>query len=286
MKKLWKTLLIIVLIVASVAGTVYVFYKTFTRRQDSFAYINQYLVSSSTDEFNDKLVLSKKYADTRATVLIDTNEMFKDITKLLNGYMITAKDYNINENALIGKLNDVIYARAVADNELDQYIWKCKENSNVGAQFDKALAYNNSYKAVSNYLVKMSEFVKLLNDDVKIVLSNPDIDVKFAVIDIYSYASNNAFKYFNDEKVVEVKSSANMTWLNTNIKFNNGYLSTTNENGNYTENNNNFMTVYNKCDKVKFALNIAVNMNAVNEIVNSSSNEAKATYYLKQILGI
>lgn len=286
MKKFWKALLIIVLVVASIAGTVYVFYLNFTRRRDSFAYISEYMASSQVEEFDAKLTKAKNYAGTRATILIDTNSELQDIVEILNGSMIRAKDFKINENAIIAKFDEVISLKANAEYELDQYIWKCVENDNAGQQFDKDLAFNDCYKAVSLYLAKMSEFNRVLNDNVQRIVKNPSADIKYAIIEIYSYACNNTFRNFNEEKYVGVLNSANMTWLNSNINFENGYLVTTNTEGNFTENNNKFMTEYTQSDRVKFAINIESNMRTINTINNSSTKEAKATYYLKQILGI
>ncbi len=286
MKKFFKTLLIIVLVIASIAGTIYLFYKNLTKRQDSFAYISDFSVSSGTTEFSDKLTKAKEFAGTRAILLEQTNANLQDMTDILGGYLINAKSFKIDENGIIAKLSNAESKMANADYQLEQYIWKCIENNKLGASFDKDKAFNASYIDISGYIIKMGEFVSYLNNCVQTMLVDADMDVKFAIIEMYTIVCIETFKSLTDTQNVSVKDAKNINFFNENIDFNNGYLTTSNTNGDFTINNNNFLSAYVKCDRLKLAQNIALNVESVNSINESSSNEAKATYYLKQILGI
>ncbi len=284
-KKVIKTVSIVILVLVTMAVTIFVFYQQLTKRKDSFAHVNAYMVSDSRAEFDTELASAAGYTD-RADLFIQTNEQLTDMTRILNTYLINAKDYKIDENDIISKLDRAVKSRNNAESDLEEYLFKCRENDKLGLPFNKTLAFNNSYDALSKFIVHKALFVQTLNSEISNAIK-VDTDIKFPMIDMYTRVVDKVFNSrVENSEISKVDHEEEINNLNLKIEFEAGYLVPSVEEEKFSSDYNAFINSYKKCDKNSFVNNFSTLISNTSGVNNDSSNEQVAAWYLKKILGM
>ncbi len=283
MKKALKTVIIIILVGLSVAGTCYLFYANLVQQQDAYARINTYMYSADKTNTDTNLELVNAEASSRLDLAMDTIDQLDAITRTLNTYMICSLDYDVDNNKIIERLDLAIEKRDELYLDTEEFILKT-----TNEYFDTSLGANDVIRTASSYIIRYADMIQCMNDEIrgKMVINN--VDVKFDMIELYCLTTIDAFSHLEDNLgLLGVKNTSNIVLLNNNFNLVNGAVDTSASIGSeYSHYNNKFIEAYNSVDKSAFASNLYANVNAVNGISSNSTNVQKATYYLKQILGL
>ncbi len=291
MKKFFKALLILVLVVASIGGTCYFFYKNLTVKKDSYALTSNFLLSGDKDEVYsdlDKIHLQlADLGDSRFVEPIKTINNMDAIASGLANYLIDAKEYDLDENKIASNLNTLIAKLNSVSNMIEEFNIKAKN-----VEFNKTTGANDLYKGVANYIVAYCGLIDSMNNEVNKILVNKNVDLKFAIYEIYSNSCKRIFGEFNTENsLVSVVNEGNLSFFNRTFNF----VADTNLQGNHNNGfsieRNKFLSAYNKCNKSDFAYNLVApdynNLDFVDGMTEeealTNTDEVLATYYFKRI---
>ncbi len=280
MKKFFKVLLILVVVVASVGGTCYAFYKNYTARKSSFNYVSAFLTSGARTEFDGNLTKTRNLAGSRFNLIINVSNDLEDIADTLNTYLTIANKFEVDENAIIAKLEKTSLARNRANEHMQEYFIHCEQSQ----YFNHSTGANVVYNSVCEYLVSFADFILNLNNAVGTYV-DVSSDVKFALIDLYARVVLNDFNDIEvgSDKVTNIKTTSNINLLVNNVEFENGYL-VGDLNSTFGLNAVKFAKTYGSCDTNALATQL---FDLVNRASASSTNiNEKVAYLFKQIFSI
>lgn len=290
MKKFLKTLFVIVLILGSVAGTTYFFFSQIAPKTNYFVDISSFVTGANSTEFSAKLKQVAMNSDTaelgstnRFNTVIEVNNRLNSSLLALNDYMILAEDYDFDYSTISNEYVAVVSAQNKTNSVMDEYLTKLQGDLN------KVKGANDVYSSFANYIVKYSEFLNALNEQLKIFKINKNADLKYSLIEIYANICINSYsKISKNTDVYNLIDPRNIQFINSYFKLTNSYidLSSTN-NSNFSLLNNQFIKAYNACNKVEFANNLYKNVGTVgNEVLSNYSKELVASVYFKNLFEV
>lgn len=283
MKKFFKYLVIILLVFASVGATCYLFYRHLTRRQDSQVYISSYLYSSSRVEFASQAEDLISSTGDRFVSLNTTKENLDEILSTFNSYLIVAKDYDVEENEIIDRLDSFLALQNEVSSMITSYMNRLSSpsfNPITGAN-EILLQFSNMNVAYANALMYVNSELDKLN-----IVKNAD--VKFSMIDLYLNIVTTTFEntLVNSSGVRVIENSDNINLINEHFRLENSILITPSSTTNFESYNNSFILHYSYVDKASFAENLAHNIAQIGGYNDNLSEIEKASYYFKMIYRI
>lgn len=284
MKKFLKTLVIIVLVVGAVAGTCYFFYSHMREQIDASASVGEFVYGVKNKDFDAKIERVNGLANSRFDLIITTDSKMREMTTILNYYLINAKEKSVDEDRIVDRLNDIYSLQDRIDDVMDEYIVKCDS-----ASFDRMAGSNELYDALCSYMVAYADLMNIINSEIVDVLPYANADINFSMIDLYVNVVTNTFTNVtnNINGLRQIANSANINLVNTYLKFEDGRLNTGNSSfGDYSYLNNNFIKYYSQCNKTDLASDFARLVNNTTSIANNSTNEQRAAYYFREIFGM
>ncbi len=279
MKKFLKTLLIIVLVAASIGGTAYIFYKKLNPPVDYFEELNGYVSSSSTKELSidlKKVIAKTPEQDTRFVFIDETNNKLNQCLDSLSSYYLVANSHSFNKKAIDKGLSHLKSTRAETINVIDAYITK------TTAQGELAVGANPSYEAVSQYFVEYANFIKTLNGELSSLGVDTTSNIKFSVIELYCDVCIDCFSNLTLTfgNLTLISDDSNISQISPHIDFQNSYFKF----DNFSNSTNLFIKNYNETNKEEFAENLAKFLLEGSE--TSLDSNMLAGYYLNQIFGV
>ena len=217
-KKFFKSLLITILVIASVGGTCYLFYQNLTKQEDSFACVSEFLIGGDKSELHSNLITInntlKDLGDDKLEVVIDTCDRLDNITLSLSQYLIVAKDYNVDQNKIVKYLNATEQKQSKLENDIVEFNLKSTSND-----FNKILGSNDLYKSACNYINSYCDLIEVMNREIDNIIKNKSEDVKFSIYEIYYNSCRLVFTSFNSSISVEISNKLNMIFLNSKFEF-------------------------------------------------------------------
>lgn len=281
MKKFLRAVLILIVIAASVGGTCYAFYKNYTARKSSFNYVSSFLVSGERREFDGNLTKTRDLGGNRFNLIINVNNDLEEITDTLNAYLTIADRYDVNENALVDKLEEVSIARSKANAHMQEYFIHCEQSP----YFNRSTGANVAYNSICEYLVSFADFILNFNNMVSSYI-NFSSDVKFAIIDLYSRVVMNDFNAIEvgSDNISNIKTTSNINLLVGNIDFVSGYLNAGDLNSSFGLYAVNLANTYRSCNVNTLATNLFELVTASN--ADSTEINSRVAYLFKQIFSI
>ena len=280
MKKFLKVFIIVLLVIASVAGTCYFFFKNMKERDNTTASIAGVLYSEEKSEFNSNLqvisaLMNSDSTDTRLNLIITTNAKMDQITKILASYHI-ANNTKINNERISKAFNQFNSSRNLLTAMINEY--NIKKDSSY---FNRHTGANDLYSQACNYLISYARFINYVNSDLNL---NKSCDIKFSMFDVYTHVVMTSFNETKTENsMVIIKNAANINKINSILQIDNSIIKT--EVNTFAKEINLFSDAYYNCNKTEFAANLATNITLVTSS-NQDTNEKIATYYLKQIFKV
>jgi len=216
--------------------------------------------------------------DTRFNLIIKTSSKLDEVLSVLSSYYIE-NDTKINNKKISTTLNQVVSSRNHLSSMMNEY--EIKKDTQY---FDRHIGANDLYEESCNYLIKYAKLNYLINKSLEGV--DKSVDIKFNMFEIYSNVTQQAFsnlKTLNNSRVV-VKDETNINLMNSLLVLNNSFISTTASA--FSIYVSHFNKYYSLTKKTNFANNLVTNINSVQAITESSTNEQIATYYFKTIFGM
>lgn len=284
MKQFFKYLMIILLVLASIAGTCYFFYRHLTRRQDSQAYVSSYLFSSANVEFDGKVDDLIELTGSRFSNLETTRTNLEEILSTFNTYMISVKNHDVDENEIISRFDNYLALQNEVSNLIDSYINRVN-NSDI---FDPNTGANEIVVQFCNMNLALADTLMFINSELDNLEINKDADLKFSMIDLYL----NIVLTTLDDTTLDInglqviRNEINLTTINNFFELENSIIITPSNTTNFESDNNNFILHYENVDKVNFAENFADNINRINVYSDNLSETEKAIYYFKAIYNL
>ncbi len=279
MKKFLKVFIFVLLVIASVAGTCFFFFKNLKEKNNTTPSFSAILFSQEQKEFNESLalmsaVVNSDATDKRLEVVIKTQNNLDEILKVLVSYHVE-NNTQINNERISKAFKQFNADKALLQNMVSEYLIK-KDST----YFDRHLGANDFYKQACNYLMSYAQLVNYVNMDLNL---NKSVDLKFSMFEIYC---NVVTTSFNTTKInasrVMIENSANINKINDILKIENSFVVT--KVSPFESIVNEFNRYYYNSNKTEFAKNLANNILIVNS--NQGNNEQIATYYFKQIFGV
>ena len=279
MKKFLKVFIIVLLVIASVAGTCFFFFRNLKEKNNTTPSFSAILFSQEQKEFNESLnlmsaVVNSDATDKRLEVIIKTQNNLDEILKVLVSYHVE-NNTQINNERISKAFKQFDADKTLLQNMVDEYLIK-KDSS----YFDRHLGANDFYRQACNYLMSYARLVNYINMDLSL---NKSVDLKFSMFEIYC---NVVTTSFNTTKVtsskVEIENASNINKINDLLVINDSFIVTAVDP--FSSVINEFNRYYYNSNKTEFAKNLANNILMVNS--NQGNNEQIATYYFKQIFGV
>lgn len=284
MKKFLKTLVIIILVVASIGGTAYIFFANIKPETNYFSSLNSYVDGADHVEFLSKLQkVAKNSNDGRFSLIINTNTKLDECLQTLSSYYIAYSNYDVDVDKLQKLFSNMQSNKNQTENAMDTYLTK------ITAQGQFIEGANPTYRLFSNYILSYANLLNFLNGELKNLNINKNVDLKFSLIDLYCQICSLSFSDLayspvslgdNIYSVLVVRNDENITKINDCLEINNSYVG--NENA-FSLNAVNFIKSYNACDKQKFSSSLIHYIK--NGKKDDADNELVAGYYFKQIFG-
>lgn len=278
MKKFLKVFLIIISIIAVIAGTCFFFFSRLKEKYHKTGSIAVMLESEEKKKFNEDLsgvadYLKDNVSDERMIVIVNANKNLDEIVSILAGYKIS-DNTSFESKEIVSKLNQVNSSR----NVLSRMITEFNIKKNNSSKFVPSLGANDLYKQSCSYLAEYAQLADLMNQNIGGL--NKISDIKFNVFEIYSNVINISLIKMVDigDGKIEAEGVANIKAINEMLKINNSFINSSKV---FTTDCNNFQHYYSICNKITFAQNFA-NLKESNLEI---SNEQKSMKYLKSILG-
>ena len=283
MKKIVKALIIFLVVVLSVGGTCFIFFKNYKRKEAESASL------ASCINNMDKLDLDIVDFDGKFVEIKKTNKNLEDSMFALSAYFID-DEFVIQNDDIISKIKSVNNSIGLASDMIAEYKIKSEfKNSDDKSYFDKELGRNDLFNAMCDYIVEYATLVSMINTDLEYKNINKQADMKFEMIDLYCRVAVNTFSEKETNEVTgisKVKDETNINILNNHFHLSTSYLTGADLTPTNTSYNNMFIRHYSVCDKADFAKNLSTNINSVTEITDQSTSVQFATYYFKKIYGI
>lgn len=284
MKKFFKWLMIVIVIVASVGGTCYVFYTNLSERRESFSAVDSFLNSSVQADFDSNLTRIEDISGNRFNTLIEINADLEDITRTLIPYLTIIRDReeDIDETAIVEALETMENSRDSANILMEDYFIHIGHTPS----FNVMTGANASYRDICAYLVDYAEFILLMNNTITSYMDSTS-DVKFSVIDLYSRVIINDCSRLiqNSDNITVINSTSNINILITNVNFSSGYLMKGDDiSVSFNSYANKFITDYALCAKQTVANDLSNLITSASE--NSTNINETTAYSFKQMFGI
>ena len=283
MKKILKALIIFLVVVLSIGGTCFIFFKNYKRKEAESASLATCINNM------DKLDLDIVDYDGKFEEFKKTNKNLEDSMFALSVYFIE-DEFIIQDDDVISKIKSVNNSISLASEMISEYKIKSEfVNSDDKSYFDKELGRNDLYNAMCDYIVEYATLVSMINTDLEYKNINKQADVKFEMIDLYCRVAINTFSEKETNEVTgitKLKDMANINVVNNNFCLATSYLTHSNLTLKNSSYNNLFIRYYSACDKADFAKNLNQNVASVTEVNQQSTNVQLATYYFKKICGI
>jgi len=273
MKKFWKILLIVILVLGTIAGTCWIFYSQFKKKRESYTLALNYLESSDRLEFNALLNdASNASGMSRFGYMLTTLNKLDEINETLTPYLAQANSNDVDQNKIYSHYNTFVDMQPGLRDMFNEYITKAQSVT----AFNRDTGANPVYKELSSYMINYSEYLLVISDELQNIF-NRSQDTKFYMIEIYLNVV--IYTFSNTEEVagsLQIKYPTNLLRVNENLKFNNYSIS------NFSTNATLFRETYIKCDSKKFASNFASNLTS--SIALNGNVENDAMFYLKKVL--
>lgn len=286
MKKFVKWFVIILLVIATIAGTCYFFYKKLNKKQDSSASLGAFINSNEKQDFEDELNLVNadllESGDRRIEFLAVVNKNLDDITKVLSEYFIIDNE-NINDKEIVDSINKVSSERSKCFSMVKEYQIKRREKPDL---FPKSKGANDLFEQMNVYLSEYAKLTKLINEQIDIYSVNKMTDPKFFAFDIYANIVVETCKTETMAGLVEIKDKTNLEKANTVFEdygIKDSYWKAKNPFGEETVW---FGENYSACDKEKFATEFSSLFDSSRVYASSMSYEGKAMFYFLKVCGV
>ena len=265
-KGVLKVLLVILFVLSAVGCTCYLFFKYLNNSKDSNLEVSNYLYSVERSEFLTDVNTINTNSKNGLELLITNFTVANNVAKVLAPYLLT---YDVDDSQIIYKLNDLSGAEKECKDAVVDYLKRLDD-----ATFNK-LEVGAVYSTFSNYLVKFSKLINVINVQVENHSKYKNVDVKFSVIDCYCRIVEQTFSNLTDNQVKNETNLKNLDVINSVVKFNNINILTNPVTGSEI---NDFITNYNQCDKEEFAKNLK-DVSSYSTIKDVNSSLAKAYHY-------
>ena len=288
MKKFLKVFIIILSIVAVVAGTAFFFFRKLEEKNNKTGSIIELLQSEDKIKFDEDLIYVSDVltndSDSRLELVLKTSKKLDEITLDLSTYNIQ-NNTSINDKNISQKLKQVNSLRSSMSGMIVEF--KIKDaNSTI---FNEKEGANDLFKQSCYYLTEYANLVKMLN-----INSNYD-DLKFNMFELYANVVIDSFSvsnliYDGADKTFNLDNKANIEKMNAILKIRNSRIVRISNEGLDNEtveilnssDVNKFNRFYSQSDKALFAKELSSNLTYNNQ----STVEKKAAYYLKLVFGI
>ncbi len=280
MKNFLKVFIIVVLVVASIAGTCFFFFRKVKEKNSNSVSIAAFLYSSEKQSLDGGMssmssVVNSDGTDTRLNLIIKTNANLNLIVETLASYYVETGT-KIESKKISSLVRQLSSSRNLLNNMIAEY--NIKKSSSY---FDRHIGANDFYNAASSYLVNYAKLANLINDNLD---CDKSTDFKFNMFEIYSNVVQNSFnKTKTSSSRVVIENDANINKVNSLLKIENSVVVIATNN--FGIEVNRFNQYYIECDEVEFAKNLTTNISSVNS-ANQDTTEKIATYYFKQIYKI
>ncbi len=273
MKKVLKTIFIIILCIAVAGGTGYLFFQNMTKTEAVFDTINSFSMGIGQKELTINMQKISSTGGDRFNLLLDSFDDMQDCVLSLNVYLLDHRNAS-TENLLANKISTLNAETNTLQTMIKEYNIKC-----ANAEFNKIKGADSLYNQFAQYLIDYSAFVLTVKDNVLANISTKDVDAKFSVIDVYT---NVIADSLTPDKLA-AGNFQNLSYMQSHFSLVNGYLQFNGTAENFSSQSNKFIKSYNECDKISFAKNLKANMAVAS--ANSDSAELVACYYLISLLG-
>lgn len=272
MKKFWKILLIVILVLGTIAGTCWIFYSKFKSERDSYLIAINYLNSAEREEFNAMVAEASDVSQmSRFGYMVTTLNKLDEINGVLTPYLSQAEGSDVDENKIYSHYKTFVEMQSELRDMLSEYILKAQSVQT----FDKNSGANPVYKKLSSYMINYSEYLFVISGELQSVFNRKE-DTKFYMMEIYLNVVINTFGNLEDVSgSLQIKNPLNLLRANENIKFNNINTS------HFSTSATLFRQAYLKCDMKKFAENFASYYTSANVLNGNAENDAMV--YLKNI---
>lgn len=291
MKKFFKILIIILIVLATACLTIFLFFKNYKKPEDVSASLLGYLDSQSKVNFDEDLKsineTLKQVGDLRLEVILKTSTNLDDCLETLTTYYVSNKA-EFDDEKIIKQIKSVQSLKHLCGLMMDEY-----EIKTTSQYFNKKIGANDLYQTMSNYIVSYSNLVRLINDEIDNL--NKNSDVKFTMIEIYTDIAISTFSALDKQygSLSIIKDSSNINEINKIFKMEHSQILLP-SNKTFIKQTNNFIESYKECDKESFAKSFAANLSVVtiqqddltaNQIATYNSEQI-ATFWLEFIYGV
>ena len=285
MKKVIKISVIVLLVVAAIATTCFLFFRNVEEEQSKEISLLSFSASEAKAKLHEDLaetmeIINSDGTDPRFASLKTTLANLDSSYRVLTTYYIDSNFIVDNDNIAksINSLNGIVRTSLSI---MEEYKIKAEHTAPDGNKyFDRHLGANSLFTTLASFSVEYANLIKLVNGGIQGI--NKDADVKFAVINIYADVTIDTYSNVDtSESKWSVKSEDNISWLNTKFKLSHLYLETEA----YTAAQSRFVKLYSECDSTLFASKLKENIDAVTEIKEDMSKEHRATFYFKEVMG-
>ena len=279
MKKFLKVFIIVLLVIASVAGTCYFFFKNLKEKDNTTASFAEMIYSESYKTFKNDLVKTASYVnsdktDSRLDLIIETQMNLDEILTVLSSYHIDT-DAKINNERISKAAKQLNSSKSLLQSMMREY--SIKKDSTY---FDRHLGANDLYKQSCNYLIAYARLLNYINMDLEL---NKNVDLKFTMFDIYCNVVSTSFNSTKEASSrVVIENASNINKINDIFELDNSIIVTAVNP--FASVINEFNDCYYSCNKTEFAENLSANILTANS--NQGTAEQVATYYFKQIFGV
>lgn len=280
-KKFFKWFLIVILVVAAVGTTVFVFFKKYNAKQIKQVDLNDVLTASSKQNFDNGLndvitILNANGGANWFTSLKTTSVGLDNSLDVLSNYYCS-EGFKVKEKNISDTYSSMIITRDLLNDMFEEY--KIKSES---AYFQKLIGANDIYLTYSNYIVKYARFVQAVNNNVKAKDGfDCSSDIKFSVIDLQTRVAISGFsKLTKNGQLNKIENANNIDEMNKYVVYENSYIKASNGFG---LNALRFIQYYDVCNKNALAENFKSELLAVSEITETSTSEQKVAYYFKKM---
>ena len=278
MKTFLKFFIVFVLVLGSIGGTCWMFYANMTEQKDAFAYVNSFLNSADKSATVSKFKSVNTSLDGIYDQHLNTISKLDTITQTLNTYMICSLDYDVDNNSIIRKFEKAQESQYT----LNEYAQEFEDKKN-NPLFDKTQGGNDVFAKFTAYILDYSAAVRYMNAEIEeCMIVDHSADIKFELIELYCLAVKDGY---SDVDNVDM---SNVNLLHERFDIKHGLVTSTSDPDMplLSKYNNYFISAFDNIqNKAQFASELASKYASVNVVTPTSSDEDKAVYYLKEILG-
>lgn len=274
MKRFFKNLVILILVLGAVGGTAWFFYSQLTKERDCYAATLNYQESGWNKEFIAGVnLMNQKSGANRFGLLCNANAELEKIHTLLIPYLSKAENSKVDSNKICSELEKLMDIQVELTDMVDEYIYKADKSQT----FNKSTGGNPVYKEFADYISKYAKYLKVVNSEIgKIV--NQNNDSKFYVIEIYLSIVENTFANVDvNSEVYVISNELNILKADLILPLIGNY------NMNFSANSTAFVKSYQKCGKKTLVENFSALWD--NSYETSDTNLKTVVSSLKGMVG-